>query len=251
MTARVNAARPVTPNVLLIDDDADLAAMLSDTLGARGYRVWHAITAAEAEQVLDEARPDLIIVDLMLPDRNGLVLCASLRERIGVPLIICSATRRKEDPVLGLKLGADDFIGKPFSVDELEARLKASLRRPRAAAQAATPAVQQIGSLVIDRAECRAAVGDHPLALTPTEFRLLCAIAERPHRVLLREALADEVWGEHDDAIVRSLAVHMRRLRSKLQEVAESGPRVATRRGFGYQLVEDAQEPRQQAGRRC
>jgi DNA-binding response OmpR family regulator len=235
----VNAARPATPNVLLIDDDADLAAMLSDTLGARGYRVWHATTAAEADQVLDQAQPDLIIVDLMLPDRNGLVLCASLRERIGVPLIICSATKRKEDPVLGLKLGADDFIAKPFSVDELEARLEATLQRPRAGPPRATPAVQHIGSLVIDRAECRAALGEHPLALTPTEFRLLCAIAERPHQVVSREALADQVWGEHDDAIVRSLAVHMRRLRSKLQAVAAPGPRLATRRGFGYQLLED------------
>jgi DNA-binding response OmpR family regulator len=239
MTARVNTPPPAIPHVLLIDDDADLAAMLSDTLGARGYRVWHATTAAEAEQVLDEARPDLIIVDLMLPDRNGLVLCANLRARTGVPVIICSATKRKEDPVLGLKLGADDFIAKPFSVDELEARLEATLQKPRAAAWPAAPAVQRIGSLLIDRAECRAAVGEQPLALTPTEFRLLCTIAERPHQVVSREALADEVWGQHDDAIVRSLAVHMRRLRSKLQAVASAGARVATRRGFGYQLVED------------
>jgi DNA-binding response OmpR family regulator len=240
----MHATRTARRNVLLVDDDADLAAMLSDTLGARGYRVSHVTTAAEAEGALDQAQPDLIIVDLMLPDQNGLLLCASLRERIGVPLIICSATKRKEDPVLGLKLGADDFIRKPFSVDELHARLEVALQRASTAAAAATPAtpaVQQIGSLVIRLAERRAALGDHALALTPTEYRLLSAVAACPHQVVSREALADEVWGEHDDAIVRSLAVHMRRLRAKLQAAAVPGPRLATRRGFGYQLVDDTE----------
>jgi DNA-binding response OmpR family regulator len=233
-------------NVLLIEDDADLAAMLLDTLGARGYRVWHAATAAEAELVLDQARPDLIIVDLMLPDRNGLILCASLKDRIGVPLIICSATKRKEDPVLALRLGADDFMAKPFSVDELQARMEAAWQRAspaQAAPTLTTPTVQQIGRLVIHRAERRATLGEQALSLTPTEYRLLCAIASRPRQVLSRESLADEVWGAHDDGIVRSLDVHMRRLRAKLQAVAVPGPRVATRRGFGYQLVDEGAEP--------
>jgi DNA-binding response OmpR family regulator len=230
-------------NILLIEDDADLAGMLSDTLATSGYRVWHATTAAEAELVLDQARPDLIIVDLMLPDRNGLLLCADLKHRIGVPLIICSATRRKEDPALGFRLGADDFLAKPFSVDELEARLEAALERAASRATATMPAVptlQRIGRLVIHRTECRATLGDHPLALTPTEYRLLCVVASRPYRVISREALADEVWGAHDDGILRSLDVHMRRVRAKLQATGVPGPRVATRRGFGYQLMDDA-----------
>jgi DNA-binding response OmpR family regulator len=238
----MDATRRGTRNVLLIDDDADLAAMLSDTLGARGYRIWHATTAADAELILDQARPDLIIVDLVLPDRNGLILCASLKDRVGVPIIICSASKRKEDAALGFRLGADDFIAKPFSLDELQARLEAALRAS-AAALPATSDVQQIGSLVLHRAECRATLGDDTLPLTPTEYRLLCAIASRPDQVLSRETLADEVWGAHDNGITHSLDVHMRRLRAKLEAAAVSGPRVATRRGFGYQLLDHAGEP--------
>ena len=239
----MNALQAAVTNVLLIDDDADLAGMVSDTLATRGYRVWHAATAADTELVLDQARPDLIIVDLMLPDRNGLLLCADLKHRIGVPLVICSASRRKEDPALGFRLGADDFLAKPFCLDELEARLEAALQRAASRAVAkvpAIPALQRIGQLMIDRTECRATLGDQALPLTPTEYRLLCAVASHPRRVVSRDALADEVWGAHDDGILRSLDVHMRRVRAKLQATGVPGPRVATRRGFGYQLVDDA-----------
>jgi two-component system response regulator MtrA len=191
-------------------------------------------------------RPDLIIIDLMLPDRNGLILCASLKDQTGVPVIICSATKRKEDPVLALKLRADDFLAKPFSVDELQARLEAALQRANSATASempAPPVVQQVGSLVVDRAECRARLGDQALPLTPTEYRLLCALASRPRQVLSREVLGDELWGAHDDGIIHSLGVHMRRLRAKLQAGAVPGRRVATRRGFGSQLVDHAAEP--------
>jgi DNA-binding response OmpR family regulator len=218
--------------------------MLSDTLAARGYCVWHATTAADAELVLHQARPDLIILDLVLPDRNGLLLCADLKDRVGVPLIISSASKRKEDPALGIRLGADDFLAKPFSVDELQARLEAALERAGSRTPPAVPAasdLQQIGRLRIDRTECRAALGDQALPLTPTEYRLLCALASRPRQVLSRLVLADEVWGAHDDGIVRSLDVHMGRLRAKLQATGVPGPRVATRRGFGYQLVDDTE----------
>ena len=238
----MTAIKRATANILLVEDDADLAGMLSDTLAARGYRVSHAATAAEAELVLSHLRPDLIIVDLLLPDRNGLLLCADLKDRLRVPLIICSASRRKEDPALGFRLGADDFLAKPFSVDELQRRLESALdgagpRRP--AAMSATPASRKIGSLVIQESECRATLGNQALPLTPTEYRLLCAVASRPRQVLSRETLADEVWGAHHDGIVRSLDVHMRRLRAKLHATGVPGPRVATRRGFGYQLVDD------------
>src|ERR687886_3083069 len=138
----MNATPAPVTNVLLIDDDAHLAGMVSDTLATRGYRVWHAATAADTQLVLDQARPDLIIVDLMLPDRNGLLLCAELKHRIGVPLIICSASRRKEDPALAFRLGADDFLAKPLSVDELEAALRWADSRA-AAAIPANPAPQR------------------------------------------------------------------------------------------------------------
>jgi DNA-binding response OmpR family regulator len=242
----MNTAQAALATILVVDDDADLALMLSDTLPTRGYRVWHATTAADAELVLDQTRPDLIVLDLMLPDRHGLLLCADLKERIGLPVIICSATRRQEDAALGFKLGADDFLAKPFSLDELQARLEAALQRARSATAAEMPAappmVQHIGRLVIDRADCRASLGDHALPLTPTEYRLLCALASRPHQVLSREVLAAEVWGAQDDSILHSLDVHMQRLRAKLQAATVPGPRVTTRRGFGYQLVDDSAE---------
>jgi len=230
------------PNVLLVEDDLGLAAMLSDALDAKGYRVCHAADAAEADAVLEHLQPDLVIVDLMLPDKNGLILCSDLKARTGAPVIVCSATKRKDDAVLAFKLGADDFVAKPFSVDELEARMR------RAVDLAASPAmphgestggIQPIGDLIIDRTRCLVTRGTRVVQLTPTEFRLLCQLADRPSEVLSRRELVESVWGFHDESVVRSLDVHMRRLRAKVSAAANgSGPRVATRRGFGYQLVE-------------
>src|SRR5919197_1593295 len=131
-----------------------MATMLKDRLGAKGYGVWHAENGAEAEAIVDKTRLDAIIVDLVLPDVHGLVLCANLKEKHAAPIIICSATKRKDDPVLGFKLGADDFIAKPFSVDELEARLEAALRREALGTTTPPPekSVERIGELVIDEA---------------------------------------------------------------------------------------------------
>jgi two-component system, OmpR family, response regulator MtrA len=229
------------PNVLLVEDDLGLAAMLFDALSARGYRLCHATDASEADAVLAHVQPELVIVDLMLPDKNGLILCSELKERTGAPVIICSATKRKDDAVLGFKLGADDFIAKPFSVDELEARMRRALAQARSRTPSAA-AVQHIGELAIDRTRCQATFGEGIVPLTPTEFRLLCQLADRPSEVLSRHELVENVWGYHDAGVVRSLDVHMRRLRTKLSAGGNRGPRVTTRRGFGYQLVETALE---------
>jgi len=230
------------PNILLVEDDPKLAAMLSDRLTARRYRVWHVATAAEADKVVDEVQPDLMILDLMLPDRNGLLLCAELKARAHAPIIICSATQRRDDAALGLRLGAYDFVAKPFSVDELQVRIERALRRPvaPAAATAARPApALRVGELVIDRAQCQATVRGQSLTLTPTEYRLLCVLASRPNAVVSRVELAESIWGMHDAAIARTLDVHMRRLRAKLSAAGER-PALATRRGLGYQLIGDA-----------
>lgn len=233
------------PNVLLVEDDLGLAAMLLDALTARGYRLCHAADASEADAVLAHFQPELVIVDLMLPDKNGLILCSDLKARTSAPVIICSATKRKDDAVLGFKLGADDFVAKPFAVDELEARMRRALTQaasPATARPASATAVQHIGDLVIDRTRCQATLGQSVVPLTPTEFRLLCQLADRPSEVLSRQELVENVWGYHDAAVVRSLDVHMRRLRGKLSATAARGPRVTTRRGFGYQLVESAND---------
>jgi two-component system response regulator MtrA len=238
--AQAGGAGSDLTNVLLVEDDPALAAMLSDALAARRYRVWHATDASEVEPLLDHCRPDLVIVDLMLPDRNGLILCSELKARTGVPVIICSATKRKDDAVLGFKLGADDFLAKPFSVDELEVRMRRALDQRALNNCVQARGVQHLGELTIDRTRCQVTLGEGVVQLTPTEFRLLCELADRPSEVLSRQELVESVWGFHDAAVVRSLDVHMRRLRAKLGPGGARAPHVATRRGFGYQLVESA-----------
>ena len=235
-----------SPNILLIEDDAALASMLSDTLRARSYSVWQVGSASDAEAALDKVRPDLILLDLMLPDRNGLIMCARLKARAGAPVIICSATKRKEDAAIGFQLGADDFLRKPFSVDELQARIELTLRRgpaPGADQRGLRDQFERVGALSIDKTRCAAAVANEALHLTPTEFRLLSALAGRAGEVLSRRELAERIWSCADDSMLHSLDVHMRRLRAKVAGASDIGPRVVTRRGFGYQLVDRTDSP--------
>jgi DNA-binding response OmpR family regulator len=242
----VNQSPNTSPTILLAEDDPIVARLLVDVLTAKGYCVRHATNGAEAEAMVGEVRPDLIVLDLMLPDTNGLVLCANLRRAPNVPIIICSGTKRKDDPVLGLKLGADDFVAKPFSIHELLARIEVALRRVagRASAPAAaTPSGQQVGSLVIDRAHFQVLLGGQPLHVTPTEYRLLCALADRPGEVVSHEELAKRVWGTYNRGVGRSLEVHMRRLRARLAAGAVPPPALVTLRGFGYKLVPEPASP--------
>jgi two-component system alkaline phosphatase synthesis response regulator PhoP len=166
-----------------------------------------------------------------------------------VPIIICSGTVRRRDSVLGLKLGADDFIPKPFEPAEFEARVEAVLRRTQASRMAATPATAaspqrlRVGALEMDHALQRATLGGLPLALTPTEFRLLLALASRPNTVLSREELARHVWGDHQLTSARAIDVHVFRLREKLTRGPETSPTLVSVRSFGYQLSTEAATP--------
>src|SRR5688500_5798523 len=198
-------------SILLVEDDPGVAMTLTDVLESEGYGVTHAGDGSTAKTKLDEVNPDLIILDLMLPDSDGLVLCSDLKARSDAPIIICSATSRKRDAVLWFKLGADDFVAKPFHVDELLTRVQAAIRRslarnrkaspaggrPPAPADAAPagfvgapPSVQprsyQVGDLVVDHARRSVKLGDAPVDLTPTEYRLVAALASRPEEVLSR-----------------------------------------------------------------
>ena len=233
------------PTVLLIEDDLGLAAMLSDALRARGYSVAHVESASDAETAIDLVRPDVILLDLVLRDSNGLIMCARLKARSGAPVIICSATQRKDDAAIGLQLGADDFVRKPFLVDELQVRIDLALRRrPEFVADEARPGDQvvRVGGLTIHATKCIVKVGSEVLHLTPTEYRLLTALAGRANEVLSRNELAERVWGYVDAGVMRSLDVHMRHLRVKLTAAADAGPYLLTRRGFGYQLVDEVDE---------
>ena len=230
----------VRPCILVAEDDPVVAAMVRDLLELKGYAVWPAESGAEVEAIMKDVRPDLVILDLMLPDTNGLVLFFDIKARADVPVIFCSGTKRKEDAVLGLRLGAEDFISKPFSPQELHARVEAVLRRTGVRhASGASPAsgFDAIGSLVIDRSRCRVTVGEREVLLTPTEYRLLCVVAVRPGEVVSKKELADAVWGYYDPDIGRTLEVHVRRLRTKLKSTAALSPRLETVRSFGYRLT--------------
>lgn len=243
------------PSILLAEDDPDVAGMLVDLLGAKGYVVRHAAGGAEAEALAANIPPDLVIVDLLLPDANGLVLCAELKERTGVPIIVCSGSKRRDDPVLSLKLGADDFIPKPFSPTELLARIEAVRRRarsPEPAGQAATQsaasaagdpasAAVDLGELAIDPARCRVTLRGSDLHLTPNEYRLLLALASRPDQVVSRKALTERLWDSDDVYLARNLDVHVSRLRAKLSATGANVPALLTVRGFGYRLASPAE----------
>jgi DNA-binding response OmpR family regulator len=211
--------------ILVVEDDAAVARTLIDALDLAGYRVWHAINGADARAQIGQVRPDMILLDLILPDVDGLVLCYTLKATANVPIVICSATNRRRDPILALKLGADDFVRKPFELDDLLARVEAVLRRsPR-------------GELLVEPARHRVQVGDHLLNLTPTEFRLITVLAAHPEQILSRDDLAQEVWGYSDASHGRTIDVHVRRLRVKLQRPALPGPTIVSVRRSGYKLT--------------
>ena len=208
--------------IMLVEDDHAVAQTLTDALESSGYRVWLAETGADAKTLLEQTRPDLIILDLMLPDVDGLVLCSGLKAIADVPIVICSATPQKRDAILGLKLGADDFIAKPFDIYELEARVEAVLRRTSqtrvAEPRPSPPDHIRVGELIIDRSRRRVTLGGEPIQLTPTEYRLVSALASRPDEILSRDDLATLVWGYQDASSGRTIDVHIRRLRVKLTQ---------------------------------
>ena len=251
--------------ILHVDDDFEIAALVKDSLEPRGHTVVHVADGAALKDKLNEGfEPDLVILDLMLPDADGLVLCADLNERSDVPIIICSGTTRKRDSILGFKLGADDFLAKPFHVEELEARVEAVLRRsaerraqgksrtedagrPAPAPAAADrlpprPEPVTIGELTIDDARRQVSVNGTLIELTPTEYRLLGILAQRLDQVLSRQELSSLVWGYQDASIGRSIDVHVHRLRTKLAIPPEKGPHIVSVRGFGYKMVDEPTE---------
>ncbi len=237
----ITDSKTAGPAILLVEDDPAVARTLTDVLESSSYRVWHVENGADAKAMLEQAHPDLIVLDLMLPDVDGLVLCSTLKGIADVPIIICSAANQTRDRVLGLKLGADDFIGKPFDIYEFEARVEAVLRRSQQSkpSESAAPSSDQIriGELVVDRSRRRVTLGGQALQLTPTEYRLLVALASRPDEILSREELAQLVWGYQDVSSGRTIDVHIRRLRVKLASGPVPPPPIISVRGFGYKIA--------------
>ena len=234
------------PTILLVEDDAAVAFMLTDVLESSDYDVVVAGTGAAARAQVEEHKPDLIILDLVLPDEDGLVLCNVLKTTAAVPILICSGTQRRRDAFLSLKLGADDFIAKPFDVYDLLARVEVLLRRA-AQHQVLEPALQRgpirIGDLQIDHAVHQVTLGETILQLTPTEYRLLTVLAARPDQVVPRDSLAKLVWGDPDTGTSRTIDVHIGRLRVKLAQAGHNAPQIISVRGFGYKIVSGAIDP--------
>ncbi len=226
-----------------MDDDPTAAATLRDLLEFAGFQVYMAASGSEAKRMVEELHPDLVILDIMLPDVDGLVLCSELRAIADIPIIMCSGTTRKRDATLALRLGADDFVWKPYDIYDLEARIEAVLRRARQQQQETHapseegPQQYQVGELVVDRLRRHVTLGNKELQLTPTEYRLLCTLASRPGDVFSRDELAQRVWGYQDASSGRAIDVHIRRLRVKLDSGAVPPPPIISVRGFGYKLA--------------
>jgi len=218
--------------LLIIDDDARLAAMLRDYLGASGYSVEVAGDIATGVAALHARSAQLLILDLMLPDGDGLEACRRLRaEGVAMPVLMLTAKGDPIDRVIGLEIGADDYLGKPFEPRELLARVKALLRR---APGRADDASMRFGRLEIDRAARSVRVDGEARALTSHQFELLVALAERAGRVLSREQLMDLVRGAALDAFDRSIDVHIARIRAAIEDDPRHPKRIVTVRGSGY-----------------
>ena len=218
--------------ILVVDDDVALAEMLQIVLQASGFETsW----VSRGDRVLDEfrrCRPDLVLLDLMLPGRDGVDVCRDLRAESDVPIVMLTAKSDTRDVVEGLEAGADDYVPKPFKTQELLARVKTRLRRSTPPEE--DPKVLRIGDVVIDAEAHTVHRGDEPIALTPLEFDLLLALASRPRQAFTRELLLQEVWGYRHPGDTRLVNVHVQRLRSKIERDPERPEIVVTVRGIGY-----------------
>jgi len=219
--------------ILIIEDARNIRMALEDDFRFEGYQVESAATGPEGLEKALDLDLDIIILDLMLPELNGLEICKELRRRnIGTPIIMLTAKGEEVDRVLGLEMGADDYMTKPFSPRELIARVKAVLRR--SVEKPFTEKILKVGELEIDRERYTVSLKGEPVKLSATEFRLLLFLAERKGKVFSRDQLLDAVW--RDEAFVepRTVDVHVRRLRSQIEDDPAHPRYVKTMRGIGY-----------------
>ncbi len=228
------------PHLLLLEDDPAIARTVAYALGREGFSVEHVMLVSEARTKL--AQPDgyaAALLDVGLPDGSGFDLCRELRSRWpALPIVLLTARGEEMDRVLGLELGADDYVTKPFSPRELCARVRSLLRRSAAAAQAQSPATPRT---VFEHDAQRQRIGyaGHWLGLTRMEYGLLATLLRSPGRIWSRSALLDAVWGEQADSTDRTVDTHIKTLRAKLREVRPQVEAIATHRGMGYSLNDE------------
>jgi len=225
--------------ILLVDDEQAVQTLLTYPLRRDGYEVIAAGDGHEALRRFAEQRFDLVVLDLMLPKLDGIEVCRRMRSRSQVPIIMLTAKGDEIDKVVGLEMGADDYITKPFSMREFRSRVKAALRRSRmpGAGQAVAEPIR-IGDLHIDFERRAVTVRDEPVQLTFVEFEILGALARAPGRVMSRETLLQHVWGDSDYRDPRTVDVHIRHLREKLEKDPKEPEYLFTVRGVGYRFRE-------------
>jgi DNA-binding response OmpR family regulator len=224
--------------ILMIDDDSRLAGMVSDYLGGAGFRLTLAGTAREGEAILKRESFDAVILDLMLPDADGLDLCRRLRRLSDVPILMLTARGEPMDRVVGLEIGADDYLAKPFEPRELQARLRAILRR-KGGAGAPKAEILRFGRLEIDKGARVVRLDGEERTITSHQFAILLVLAERAGRVLSRDALMDLLKGEKLEAFDRSVDVHISRIRAAIEDDPKNPRRILTVRGAGYVFARD------------
>jgi two-component system response regulator MtrA len=216
--------------VLVVDDDAALAEMLTLVLRNEGFTS-EIVTRGDAAMAAFRAfRPDVVLLDLMLPGKDGIDVCREIRAESGVPIVMLTARSDTVDVVVGLESGADDYVAKPFKPKELVARIRARVRR----FEVPTPEELQVGDLTIDVAGHSVTRNGEQINLTPLEFDLLACLAQNPRKVFTREVLLEQVWGYRHAADTRLVNVHVQRLRAKIEVDPENPTIVVTVRGVGY-----------------
>lgn len=225
-----------TPRILVIDDDQALAEMLDIVLRSEGFLARLCHVGDTALDAFREYRPDLVLLDLMLPGRDGVDVCRDIRAESGVPIVMLTAKSDTTDVVHGLEAGADDYVAKPFKTQELVARIKTRLRRH--VPIEATDDVLRIGDITIRVDEHTVRRGEQEISLTPLEFDLLLALARKPRQAFTREVLLQEVWGYRHASDTRLVNVHVQRLRSKVERDPERPEIIVTVRGVGYRAGE-------------
>ena len=220
--------------LLMIEDDRALAEMVATYLDKAGMTLDHRESVEAGLAAALQGGYDAVILDLMLPDGDGLEVCRAIRARSDVPILMLTARGEEADRIVGLEIGADDYLPKPFNPRELLARLRAILRRRAGGASAAASEIMRFGRLTIDRSARRVLVDGEERALTGHQFDLLCALAESAGRVLSREQLMDRVRGEALEAFDRSIDVHISRIRAAIEDDPKHPRRIVTLRGAGY-----------------
>ncbi len=227
-------------SIMLVDDDPQLIRLVRANLESVGYRVLAATDARSTLKLVDMEMPDLIILDIMLPEIDGYELCRRIREFSAMPIIMLTAKVEDADKVRGLKLGADDYLTKPFNVQELLARVEAVLRRTRSSDEVNTPRTFICGGISVDFVQRRVTVCGQEIALTLTEYKLLCQLVSNAGRVMLHRELLTQVWGPEYQDELEYLRAYIRHLRQKIEDDPHQPKYILSKPGIGYMFVSPA-----------